>query len=102
MSYLRCGNECQPPKSWHVRGQIRRRHLRGKTLDSAWPLRCPERMPGTLFVGRHSELERLVRVLRGDDDAVGAALVLGDAGIGKTRLLAEVVRAAPDVQVLAG
>jgi len=47
------------------------------------------------FVGRRAERGRLLRAL---DDACdgrgGVAIVLGDAGIGKTRLLAEVVDAA--------
>ena len=59
-------------------------------------------MAGTAFVGRRGELDRLGRVLRGDPGAAPVAVVTGDAGIGKTRLLAEVVRASPDVLVLAG
>jgi AAA ATPase domain len=56
----------------------------------------------TVFVGRHGERERLASVLLGDPGSAGAALVTGDAGIGKTRLLAEVARAVPDVAVLVG
>ena len=59
-------------------------------------------MAGTRFVGRRSELERLGHVMRGDPGTGAIAVVTGDAGIGKTRLLAEVVGACPDVQVLAG
>ena len=59
-------------------------------------------MVGTTFVGRQGELERLGQVLRGDPDVGPVAVVTGDAGIGKTRLLAEALRAAPDVLVLAG
>ena len=44
---------------------------------------------GRTFVGRRGELERLGRVLRGDPGAATVAVVTGDAGIGKTRLLAE-------------
>jgi DNA-binding CsgD family transcriptional regulator len=59
-------------------------------------------MVGTTFVGRQGELGRLGRVLRGDPGAASAAVVTGDAGIGKTRLFREAVRAAPEVNVLVG
>jgi DNA-binding CsgD family transcriptional regulator len=59
-------------------------------------------MAGTQFVGRRGELDRLGRVLLGDPEAASAAVVTGDAGIGKTRLLAEVLGTAPDVLILAG
>jgi DNA-binding CsgD family transcriptional regulator len=59
-------------------------------------------MAVTQFVGRRGEMERLGRVLRGDAGAAGVVVVTGDAGIGKTRLLAEVIQATPDVLVLAG
>jgi predicted ATPase len=59
-------------------------------------------MVGATFVGRQGELERLGRMLRGDPGAASAAVVTGDAGIGKTRLLREAVRAAPEVKVLVG
>ena len=59
-------------------------------------------MVGPAFVGRQGDLERLGRVLRGDPGAAPVAVVTGDAGIGKTRLLAEAARAAPDILVLAG
>jgi DNA-binding CsgD family transcriptional regulator len=71
-------------------------------LDGVHQVRSPEQMAGTVFVGRRGELDRLGRVLRGDTGACAAAVVTGDAGIGKTRLLAEVVAAEPGVQVLAG
>src|SRR5829696_8225681 len=51
-------------------------------------MRSPDHMAVTQFVGRRGELERLGQVLRGDTDAA-VAVVTGDAGIGKTRLLAE-------------
>jgi DNA-binding CsgD family transcriptional regulator len=57
---------------------------------------------GSVFVGRQGERERLASVLRGDSGSAGAALVTGDAGIGKSRLLAEVARSVPDVAVLVG
>jgi hypothetical protein len=59
-------------------------------------------MVGATFVGRQGELECLGRVLRGDPGAALAAVVIGDAGIGKTRLLREAVQAAPEVKVLLG
>jgi predicted ATPase len=59
-------------------------------------------MGQSAFVGRRAELERLARVLRGDPGAVSAALVTGEAGIGKTRLVAEMARAVPGVLALAG
>ncbi len=55
-----------------------------------------------MFVGRLGERERLAGVLRGDPGSAAAALVTGDAGIGKSRLLAEVAAAVPDVAVLVG
>jgi DNA-binding NarL/FixJ family response regulator/tetratricopeptide (TPR) repeat protein len=46
----------------------------------------------SLFVGRASELGRLLEVLeRAEDGRASAALVAGDAGVGKTRLIAELV-----------
>lgn len=59
-------------------------------------------MTGTAFVGRRGELDRAAGVLRGDPAAAATLLVTGDAGIGKTRLLAESVRVAPGVLVLGG
>ncbi len=55
-----------------------------------------------MFVGRSGEFERLSQMLRGEPGGATAAVVTGDAGIGKTRLLAEVIQATPDVLVLAG
>ena len=55
-----------------------------------------------MFIGRRGELERLSEVLRCEPGAAAAAVVTGDAGMGKTRLVTEVVRAAPEVQVLPG
>src|SRR5690349_8259056 len=64
-----------------------------------------ERSEAAAFVGRESEAARL-RALLGLDDGPQSALVLlsGDAGIGKTRLLAEVVAGAraSGVTVLVG
>jgi hypothetical protein len=51
-------------------------------------------MAETVFIGRHDERDRLASVLRGDSGSAGVA-VIGDAGIGKSRLLAEVARASP-------
>src|SRR5437016_4855059 len=52
--------------------------------------------PGTL-VGRRVELARAVRLLDGAQAGEGAALVLvGEPGVGKTRLLGEVCRIAAD------
>jgi predicted ATPase len=49
------------------------------------------------LVGRTAELERLRQLLTGAATGHGGtALVLGEAGIGKTRLLDEVARAAAD------
>ncbi|WP_302893399.1 helix-turn-helix transcriptional regulator [Actinomadura luzonensis] len=48
-----------------------------------------------LLVGRAAELSRLVRVLRSaTEGTAGVALVGGDAGIGKTRLISELVEQA--------
>jgi DNA-binding CsgD family transcriptional regulator len=56
----------------------------------------------TTLVGRRGEFERLGNVLRGDPDTAQVAVITGDAGIGMTRLLAEVAPAAPNTLVLAG
>ncbi|NUR92214.1 MAG: ATP-binding protein, partial [Nonomuraea sp.] len=58
-----------------------------------------------LLVGRGAELARLVRVLESAGaGTAGVALVGGDAGIGKTRLVTELVAQARDrgFQVLVG
>ncbi|TDC86742.1 LuxR family transcriptional regulator [Nonomuraea deserti] len=58
-----------------------------------------------LLVGRAAELARLVRVVRSAaDGTAGVALVGGDAGIGKTRLVTELVAEARECgfHVLAG
>ncbi|WP_277750817.1 ATP-binding protein [Nonomuraea polychroma] len=58
-----------------------------------------------LLVGRSAELARLVRVLQSAiEGTAGVALVGGDAGIGKTRLVAELVGQARErgVHVLVG
>ncbi|MEO3790658.1 AAA family ATPase [Nonomuraea sp. B10E15] len=58
-----------------------------------------------LLVGRSAELARLVRVVRSAADGMaGVALVGGDAGIGKTRLVTELVAEAREwgFHVLAG
>ena len=63
------------------------------------------RIASPVFVGRGDELERLQGVLeRARSGAVGTVIVGGDAGVGKTRLLAELrARAeATGVRVLAG
>src|SRR5512145_1309418 len=45
---------------------------------------------GVEFVARNAELEQLAAALRrGDDGAAGALLISGEAGVGKSRLLAE-------------
>ena len=59
-------------------------------------------MAETVFVGRHDERDRLASVLRGDSGSAGVAVITGDAGMGKSRLLAEVARSVPDVAVLVG
>ncbi|WP_246149352.1 ATP-binding protein, partial [Nonomuraea turkmeniaca] len=58
-----------------------------------------------LLVGRSAELARLVRVLQSaTEGTAGVALLCGDAGIGKTRLVAELVEQARErgVHVLVG
>lgn len=56
------------------------------------------------MVGRAAELDRLVRLVPTDPKATPAvALIAGEAGVGKTRLVAELVdRLAGQVPVLAG
>ena len=109
---MRVKSPAEPPA--HSRAISRLGHI-GRLLDGrgrAWSavvgvltssrVRCPGEVAGTVFVGRHGERERLAGVLRGDPGSAGAALVTGDAGIGKSRLLAEVAAAVPDVAVLVG
>src|SRR5436190_846801 len=55
-----------------------------------------------VMVGRHDELERLIALLDGDDPPA-VALIGGEAGVGKTRLVRELCDRLPDItQVLAG
>ena len=54
----------------------------------------------TPFVGRRAEASVLSATF--DGTGHGVVLVTGDAGIGKSRLVAEVIAALPDVLVLAG
>ena len=64
-------------------------------------MRCPEDMAQTTpFVGRRAEATVLSAAFDGTGHEV--VLVTGDAGIGKSRLVAEVIAALPDVLVLAG
>ena len=83
-------------------GGYRRAVCRGRRLDGSLEVRCPDQAAGTGFVGRYGERERLAGVLRGDPGSAAAAMVTGDAGIGKSRLLAEIDGAVPDVAVLVG
>ena len=63
-------------------------------LDRRTSVRCPEGMAGTTpFVGRRGEATVLSAAFDGTGHEV--VLVTGDAGIGKNRLLAEVIAAAP-------
>ncbi|MGB2694784.1 MAG: AAA family ATPase [Dehalococcoidia bacterium] len=50
----------------------------------------------SVLVGRKIELGRLMRLLARDRDALPSALVEGEAGIGKTRLVSEVLGLAED------
>ena len=59
-------------------------------------------MARSAFVGRREERDRVARLVRGDPGRPAVALVTGDAGIGKTRILDEVRRASADVTVLVG
>ena len=56
-----------------------------------------------VMVGRTSPLSRLTGLMATSAREPAVALVVGEAGVGKTRLLRELVRSLPpDVQVLAG
>jgi predicted ATPase len=60
------------------------------------------RVSSPVFVGRRSELDRVAAIL---EDAVGGRsgllLVAGEAGVGKTRLVEEVVRRSRESGVIA-
>ncbi len=56
-----------------------------------------------VMVGRTSPLSRLTGLMASSDREPAVALIVGEAGVGKTRLLRELVRSLPDgVKVLAG
>jgi DNA-binding CsgD family transcriptional regulator/tetratricopeptide (TPR) repeat protein len=61
-------------------------------------------MASPLFVGRAGEIERLEQALdRAVHDRSGAVLITGEAGVGKTRLVAEFgARVEPPIRVLVG
>jgi DNA-binding CsgD family transcriptional regulator len=53
------------------------------------------------FVGRARELAAVAKLI-GDDERTGVVLVGGEAGVGKTRLIDEIVEALPGVDVVRG
>ena len=76
-----------------------------ETPKSAWRrvAHAPASMPGTPFVGRSSELSTLVEAsvlaARGQAQVAG---IVGEAGVGKSRLVHEVVRQLQGWRVLGG
>ena len=67
------------------------------------PLACDHRQMGGRLVGREVELERVAGALVSvRDGASRCLLVTGEAGIGKSRLVAEAVAALDDALVLTG
>lgn len=83
-------------------GQVQ---VKGRTAPVAvyqWLSRTSETPDSAVFVGRANELRRLQSAL---DDATSAraarlVTVLGDPGVGKSRLAAEFVETHPDVRVI--
>ncbi len=79
----------------------RQEHLKGfGELQEVYRLGSPQQAkaaPVTSFIGRHRELAALVDVLEGvvERGETAATLVQGEAGIGKTRLVAEARRRLP-------
>src|SRR5438552_485576 len=72
-------------------GQRPGRLTEGEIASNAGrPMPIGRRMASPLFVGRAGELERLEQALqRAVHERSGAVLVTGEAGVGKTRLVAE-------------
>src|SRR5262245_1713094 len=63
-----------------------------------WRMAVDRRGLSPVMVGRSAELDRLVGLIPSDQDKAGAprvALIAGEAGIGKSRLVAEVRAASP-------
>jgi class 3 adenylate cyclase/tetratricopeptide (TPR) repeat protein len=89
-------------------------HLKGKTAPQpAWRLDAiRERTPRfrtalvrglSTYVGRERELQRLDSILRDSERGLKVADIVGEAGIGKSRLLHEFcARSAPEGSVLSG
>jgi class 3 adenylate cyclase/tetratricopeptide (TPR) repeat protein len=87
--------ETTPLEPFHVKGKAEA--VQAYAVGSRGDDRSEELRTDLPFTGRTDELTELVGVLRADGSTGQAVTIVGETGIGKSRLVEEALRAAPDV-----